>query len=161
MSAHGILWKTVAIAAPAGGPWFNIFENGPHVEPCPALLLQEDQAEPVYSRTVFATAESPDDVGQLVPACDLRDYVRTVTADEVETVLAALKPPIEVDTWLKDYLTQHDGRSLRSDAINAAADLGLDADDVKRAAHRLGVRFERTREVPSRMFWTLPQEAAK
>lgn len=57
--------------------------------------------------------------------------------------------------WLKGYLTHH-GRSLREDVASAATELDFSLKMLKNAARKLNVETERTREVPSRSYWSLP-----
>lgn len=150
------LWKTIAVT-PTSGAWFNVFapEGGgpPFAERCPALLLQEVDGAPDADlpRTVFA---SHDRRGVLDAACEVTNYLCTVHDSVLQDVLAALAADDDCIEWLRDYLTRH-GRSLRDDVTAAAAHFAA-PEAVRRAAIRLGVRTERTREVPSRAYWSLP-----
>ncbi|BBY84177.1 hypothetical protein MPUL_53350 [Mycolicibacterium pulveris] len=64
----------------------------------------------------------------------------------------------ECKKWLKGYLAAT-GRVPREDVLAAAAELGFSAKMLRTAGHRIGVHIERTREVPSRTFWSLRKAA--
>lgn len=58
--------------------------------------------------------------------------------------------------WLHQCLASHGGPVLREDVAAMAAESGFTDKMLRTARHRLGVDVERTREVPSRTFWSLP-----
>lgn len=64
----------------------------------------------------------------------------------------------ECKKWLKGYL-RATGRVLREDVMAAAAELGFSLKMVQRAGTKLNIDTERTREVPSRTYWSLPKAA--
>lgn len=61
----------------------------------------------------------------------------------------------QCERWLKGYLTEH-GRSLKGDVVLEAGELGFSAKMLRTACGRLDVQFERMREVPPKVYWTLP-----
>lgn len=82
-------WTTVAVTALPPG-WFNVYrddDDSEMVEPCPALLLQEnrevshagevrnvEKQEPPYdTRVAFGDASG----GTVEPACEVSNYLRT------------------------------------------------------------------------------------
>lgn len=64
----------------------------------------------------------------------------------------------ECAKWLKGFLTAR-GRSLREDVMSAATEFGFSPKMARTAARKLCVHMERTREVPSRSYWSLPKAA--
>ncbi|AXQ53086.1 DNA primase/polymerase [Mycobacterium phage Rando14] len=59
--------------------------------------------------------------------------------------------------WLKGYLTTK-GPTPSLEVRAAGADLGFSESAIKRAAQKLSIQQERTREVPSKTLWRLPSD---
>ncbi|AIM50400.1 DNA primase/polymerase [Mycobacterium phage Omnicron] len=59
--------------------------------------------------------------------------------------------------WLKGYLTTK-GPTPSLEVRAAGADLGFSESAIKRAAQKLDIQQERTREVPSKTLWRLPSD---
>lgn len=59
--------------------------------------------------------------------------------------------------WLKGYLATK-GATASLEVRAAGADLGFSESAIKRAAQKLSIQQERTREVPSKTLWRLPSD---
>lgn len=63
----------------------------------------------------------------------------------------------ECARWLKGYLTHH-GKTLKGDVVAEASELGYSSHMLKRACGKSGVKFDRTREVPSKTYWYIDSD---
>lgn len=81
--------------------------------------------------------------------------VNSLLAEE-QTGGGARSAANECVQWLKGYLTMK-GPTQRIEIVSDAAGLGFTEARVKKAAQKLGVQIERTREVPSKTIWHLGQ----
>lgn len=66
-------------------------------------------------------------------------------------------PKNECVQWLKGYLATK-GPTASLEVRAAGADLGFSESSIKRAAQKLDIQQERTREVPSKTLWCLPSD---
>lgn len=80
-------------------------------------------------------------------AADLLDAASLTPGDRAERN--------DADTWLHDYLTDHDGTASYQDIQKAAAEHHIPARTLRRARHRIGATVTR-QGYPARATWTLP-----
>jgi len=108
------------------------------------------------STATVTTADGPADVGVVnfvgTRLMDVKDAMNPEGTDDVDDMSDTAR-------WLLDYLANQGGEASRKDVIAAGKHAGYSREQLRKAAHRIGVTSVRTATFPSITQWHHPVDS--